>query len=130
MAVLSRGEVSRSGELREENENIFRLNQIMAINESKIADFESKVNSWTAGLRGWSFPSPRRRGSPCLQFLGQIVLLGTGIFCGNAGTIETLDHRMLEGNISLTEEGRLELTSVEGKRQEFPLDTIRVARLH
>lgn len=48
---------------------------------------------------------------------------------GFAGTIETLDRRKLEGTVTLTEQGTLELVGSNGQRQQFPLETIRKARL-
>ena len=46
-----------------------------------------------------------------------------------SATLETLDNRRLEGRITLTENGRLELATAEGSPQQFALDSIRFARL-
>jgi hypothetical protein len=65
---------------------------------------------------------------PMAVVVGWFIIFGVSLPCGHAGTLETLDQRKLEGTISLTEDGLLQIAATNGLQQQFPLDAIRVAR--
>jgi hypothetical protein len=59
------------------------------------------------------------------------ISLGLGVLAtSQAGTIDTLEERTLEGRISIEEDGRLLLVSTNGSEHRLNLDQFRIVRLH
>ncbi len=83
-------------------------------------DLLTKIVPTLAGIT----PSPAARLlSGCLSL--SFLLLAP---LAHSGLLETLDNQKLDGNIALTGDGDISITTTNGQQKKIPLDKIRLAR--